>query len=121
IEDRVPAEPRGFANQIVEGPVSDYATDFDHHGAEWVGDPYPIIDDLRERCPVAHTDGYGGAWLPTRHAGVAASGYDTERFSSRSVVRGNPRPPLAVAPAGVWPPISSDPPFHHGARRVLLP
>jgi cytochrome P450 len=121
IEDSLPAEPRGFANEIVEGPVSDYATDFDHHGGEWVADPYPIIDDLRERCPVAHTDRYGGAWLPTRHADVAAIAYDTERFSSRSVVMGNTRPPLDVAPAGVSPPISSDPPFHHGARRVLLP
>mgnify|MGYP006138018775 CR=1 FL=1 len=24
----------------------------------------PILDDLRERCPIAHTDRYGGAWLP---------------------------------------------------------
>jgi cytochrome P450 len=116
-----PDGPRGIPNEIVEGPVSDYATDFDHHGAEWVADPYPIIDDLRERCPVAHTDRYGGGWLPTRHEDVAAIAYDTERFSSRSVVMGNNRPPHDVAPRGVSPPISSDPPFHHGARRVLLP
>ncbi len=101
--------------------MSDYATDFDHHGTEWVADPYPIIDDLRERCPVAHTDRYGGGWLPTRHEDVAAIAYDTERFSSRSVVMGNTRPPHALAPVGIAPPISSDPPFHHGARRVLLP
>ena len=42
----------------------------------WVKDPYPIYDDLRERCPVAHSDRYGGTWLPTRHADVAA---DRER------------------------------------------
>jgi cytochrome P450 len=112
---------RTIANEIVEGPVSDYATDFDHHGVDWVADPYPIIDDLRDRCPVAHTDRYGGGWLPTRHEDVAAIAYDTERFSSRSVVMGNNRPPHDVAPRGVSPPISSDPPFHHGARRVLLP
>jgi len=102
-------------------PVADYATDFDHHGAEWVADPYPIIEDLRRRCPVAHTERYGGAWMPVRHEDVAAIAYDTEHFSSRTVVVGHTRPPRDIAPIGVAPPISSDPPFHHGARRVLLP
>ena len=35
----------------------------------------------------------GGGWLPTRHEDVAAIAYDTERFSSRSVVMSNARPP----------------------------
>ena len=48
-------------------PVGDFATDFDHTDAAWVADPYPIWDDLRQRCPVAHTDRYGGAWLPVTH------------------------------------------------------
>ena len=34
-------------------PVGDFATDFDHTDAAWVADPYPIWDDLRQRCPVA--------------------------------------------------------------------
>ena len=33
----------------------------------------------------------------------------------------NFRPPLDLAPVGVAPPISSDPPFHHDARKLLLP
>lgn len=121
LDPSVAGEPRGIANEVIDGPVSDYATDFDHTGTEWVADPYPILDDLRERCPVAHTDRYGGGWLPTRHDDVAAIAYDTERFSSRSVVMGNNRPPHDLAPVGIAPPISSDPPFHHGARRLLLP
>ena len=111
----------GVDNDVVEGPVSDFATDFDHTDPTWVADPYPIWDDLRTRCPVAHTDRYGGGWLPTRHEDVAAVAYDTERFTSRSVVMGNHRPPLDLAPAGIAPPISSDPPFHNDARRILLP
>ena len=79
----------GVANEIIGGPVSDWATDFDHTGDEWAADPFPIIEDLRQRCPVAHTDRYGGAWLPTRHEDVAAIAYDTERFTSRSIVMGN--------------------------------
>ena len=101
-------------------PVEDFATDFDHTDARWVADPYPIWDELREKCPVAHSDRYGGVWLPTRHADVAAIAHDTEHFTSRSVVITNYRPP-DLAPRGIAPPISSDPPFHQGARRLLLP
>jgi cytochrome P450 len=114
-------EPVGTRNPIVTGPVSDWATDFSHLEPEWAADPYPIQDDLRERCPVAHTDRFGGGWLPTRYADVAAIAYDTERFSSRSIIMSNFRPPREVAPIGGSPPISSDPPFHHDARKLLLP
>src|SRR3954453_22385943 len=33
----------------------------------------------------------------------------------------NFRPPRDIAPIGGAPPISSDPPFHHYARKLLLP
>src|SRR5438874_4082709 len=102
-------------------PVNDWATDFDHTDERWAADPYSIWDDLRGTCPVAHTERYGGVWLPTRHDDVAAVAYDTERFSSRSVVVSEFRPPAMLAPEGVAPPISSDPPFHKEARRLLLP
>ena len=102
-------------------PVTDWAADFDHTDDVWVADPYPIWDDLRQTCPVAHTERYGGAWLPTRHEDIAAIAYDTERFTSRSVVVSEFRPPVMFAPQGIAPPISSDPPFHQEARRMLLP
>jgi cytochrome P450 len=103
--------------------VSDWATDFDHTDPEWVADPYPIWDELRERCPVAHSDRYGGTWLPVRHEDVAAVAYDTEHFTSRSVVVSEvrPGPDDLPAPIGLAPPITSDPPFHPLARRLLLP
>ncbi|MEW1847471.1 cytochrome P450 [Nonomuraea angiospora] len=113
--------PLGTRSEIVTGPVSDWATDFSHLEPEWAADPYPIQDELRRRCPIAHTDRFGGGWLPTRHEDVAAIAYDTERFSSRSIIMSNFRPPREVAPIGGSPPISSDPPFHHDARRLLLP
>jgi cytochrome P450 len=59
-------------------------------------------------------------WLPTRHEDVAAIAYDTDHFTSRSIVVTEGRP-LAPAPRGIAPPISSDPPFHHEARRLILP
>ncbi|WP_182873627.1 cytochrome P450 [Microbispora sp. H10670] len=113
--------PAGTRNEIVTGPVSDWATDFSHLEPEWAADPYPIQDDLRARCPIAHTGRFGGGWLPTRYEDVAAIAYDTERFSSRSIIMSNYRPPAETAPVGATPPISSDPPFHHDARKLLLP
>jgi cytochrome P450 len=88
-----------------------------------VADPYPIWDDLRSRCPVAHSERYGGTWLPLRHEDVAAVAYDTEHFTSRSVVVSEvrPGPEDLPAPIGLAPPITSDPPFHALARRLLLP
>jgi cytochrome P450 len=117
----VPEEELGVRSEIITGPVSDWATDFSHLEPEWSADPYPIQDDLRQRCPIAHTDRFGGGWLPTRYDDVAAIAYDTERFSSRSIIMGNFRPPVDIAPVGGSPPISSDPPFHHDARKLLLP
>ena len=111
----------GTRSEIITGPVSDWATDFSHLEPEWSADPYPIQDDLRERCPIAHTDRFGGGWLPVRYEDVAAIAYDTRRFSSRSIIMGNFRPPPELGPVGGSPPISSDPPFHHDARKLLLP
>ena len=98
-------------------PVTDWAADFDHMDAQWVNDPFPIWDDLRQRCPVAHTTRYGGVHLPTRMADVRDAAYDTETFSSRRpIVRAN-SPEVALP----TPPISSDPPHHKPSRMLLLP
>ncbi len=104
-------------------PVKDFATEWDHADPQWVADPYPIWEDLRERCPVAHTERYGGGWFPATHAGVSAIAKDTENFTSRTVIIGNGRPSELdlPAPIGVAPPITSDPPFHAIARKLLLP
>ncbi len=102
-------------------PVVDWATDFDHTDERWAEDPFPIWDELRETCPVAHSERYGGVWLPTRHADVSAIANDTEHFTSRSVIVTPHRPPVELAPQGIAPPISSDPPYHADARRMLLP
>ena len=110
----------GTHGEIGAGPVSDWATDFSHTELEWATDPYPIQDELRQRCPIAHTGRFGGAWLPTRYEDVSAIAYDTERFSSRAVIVSNSRPPCDTAPIGDAPPITSDPPFHHTARKLLL-
>ncbi|GIH25749.1 cytochrome P450 [Acrocarpospora phusangensis] len=120
-QDTVRDRPPGVRNEIITGPVSDWATDFSHAEPEWAADPYPIQDELRSRCPIARTERFGGGWLPTRYEDVASIAYDTERFSSRAIIMSNFRPPKEAAPVGGSPPISSDPPFHHHARKLLLP
>jgi cytochrome P450 len=97
-------------------PVQDWATDFDHLDPKWVNDPFPIWDDLRQRCPIAHTERFMGVYLPTRYEDVRAVAYDPEHFSSRRVIVRETPPPRIPAP-----PITSDPPEHRPARMVLLP
>src|SRR5262245_32007992 len=96
-------------------PVTDWTTDFDHLDPRWIGDPYPIWDELRARCPVAHTDRFRGVYFPSRYEDIRAIAYDTEHFSSRRVVV-RETPVVATSP-----PITSDPPDHSPARRLLLP
>ena len=98
-------------------PVTDWSIDFDHMDPRWTSDPFPIWDEVRAKCPIAHTERYGGAWLPTRLADVRDIAYDTESFSSkRVVIRENP--PNVSIPS---PPITSDAPHHKPARMLLLP
>jgi cytochrome P450 len=99
-------------------PVRDWLTDWDHLDQRWIEDPFPIWDDIRaSKCPIAHTERFRGAYLPTRYEDVRAIAYDPEHFSSRQVVvREN-----QIATGGGAPPITSDPPRHRVARMVLLP
>jgi cytochrome P450 len=99
-------------------PVADWATDFDHLDAEYAAHAPEILDQLRRTCPVAHTDRFHGAWLPTRYEDVSTVAYDVDTYSSR-VTLVNEHPPHDVR--FVAPPITTDPPDHAALRRVLLP
>jgi cytochrome P450 len=112
-------------DKSIYGPVSDWATDFDHADPEYNKNAHAIWDQLRGECPVAHTERYGGTWLPVTHEHVHEIAYDTDHFSSRGVVvatvKPSDNPDAPPAPIGGAPPITSDPPFHQHARRLLLP
>jgi cytochrome P450 len=108
------------AESSAHDPEIDWATEFDHTESAYAQQAPAIWDDLRGRCPVAHSDAHGGVWLPVRHEDVAAIAHDTENFTSESVIV-SPFKPVGLAPAGFAPPITSDPPYHQGARRILLP
>ncbi|MBU3688107.1 MAG: cytochrome P450 [Acidimicrobiales bacterium mtb01] len=112
-------------------PVSDWATDYDIFDPEYVRNPFAVWDDLRDRCPVAHTDRWGGSWLPTKYEDVTRIARDIERFPSGGGIAvippvgldgasGTGPAPVAILPYGV-PPISADPPLHTWTRRLILP
>jgi cytochrome P450 len=104
-------------------PVTHWDTDFDVLDPSYVADPFPIWDELRHSCPVAHTDRRGSTWLPTRYQDVVDLAHDVEHFSSTEITVipfAGERPDEPVLAYGV-PPISADPPLHTWTRRLLLP
>jgi cytochrome P450 len=101
-------------------PVTDWASDFDHLDPEFVADPHAVYDQLRAKCPIAHTDRYHGVWIPTRYDDLAAIAHDHHRFSSRTILVND----RAESPTDLGfhaPPITEDPPYHTDIRRLLLP
>ncbi|MBT5755044.1 MAG: cytochrome P450 [Acidimicrobiaceae bacterium] len=103
-----------------KAPVEDWTTDFDHTHPDYAANAHQIWDDLREECPIAHSDRFGGMWMPTRHEDIAAIAANKDGlYTSRGVVVSEVRPDIP-APIGYAPPITSDPPFHAPARKLLL-
>lgn len=106
-----------------QGATVDWATDFDILDPRYVADPAAVWSELRGRCPIARTERWGPTLLPTRYADVAAIAHDVEHFSSRDiavVTPGRQLDPHATTMLEA-PPITSDPPIHGWARRLLLP
>ncbi|MBR1089739.1 cytochrome P450 [Bradyrhizobium manausense] len=99
---------------MARAPVTDWTSDWDHLDPAWVGNPYPIWQTLRDRCPVAHTARYGGVYFPTRYADIREVAYHPDRFSSRRVVVREGEYRVNA------PPITSDPPEHRPMRMALI-
>src|SRR4029079_15464067 len=82
-------------------------------------DPYPTMSQIRESdCPIAHTERWGGSWMPTRYDDIVAAAQEHEIFTSRHTIA---VPPPAGQVEGPYPgvaapPITSDPPDHHWHR-----
>ncbi len=116
---RIGLTPRYEAGQDF-GPVTDWATDFDILDPEYVVHPEPWWAEQRERCPIAFTERRQRTWLPVRYEDLSEIAHDVDRFSSRDITVVSPfdEPINDLLPV---PPISSDPPVHTWARRLLLP
>jgi cytochrome P450 len=90
--------------------------DFDPLLPETFDSPHADYKRLREQCPVAHSDAWGGFWALMKHAEVAAAAADSATYitSKQNVV---PK----VAFTGRRPPLHLDPPEHTPYRRALTP
>ena len=98
-------------------PVTDWVNDWDWLDPSWGSRAIEIWNDVREPgCPMAFTERYGRAWMPITMDAVTQVAHDTTHFSSQWVSVSQPDSPRRPAP-----PITSDPPDHHGHRRLLLP
>jgi cytochrome P450 len=95
---------------------------FDHHAPDLALDPWATYQQLRQACPVAHSDAHGGFKVVTRYRDVVAVAKDTARFSSSHDIEGTgngyqgvtiPAPPVRSIP------VELDPPEHTKYRKLL--
>ncbi len=97
-------------------PVTDWVNDWDWLDDQWGSNAIDIWNEIRQITEVASTERYGRAFMPVSMAAVSQVAHDTEHYSSIFVSVARPDAPRRPAP-----PITSDPPDHHGHRRLLLP
>lgn len=93
----------------------DIRTDsYDHRHVATSDDHDDVHREMRSKCPVAHSENYGGFWTLTRHEDVDRATRDTTRFSSLPTVTlpavGAPKPFI---------PVECDPPEHQKYRTLL--
>ena len=105
-------------------PVGDWATDYDIFDPGYVRDPVPIWRELRQTCPIARTERWGGSWLPTRYEDMQAFVRMVPALSSKEpIVVPTPETddPENDEHGLDAPPITSDPPEQIPMRRLILP
>ncbi|HEY8525707.1 MAG TPA: cytochrome P450 [Acidimicrobiales bacterium] len=92
-------------------------TTFDHfdHLSPDLGERFhETLADLRDRCPVLHSDLHGGFWVATRYDDVLAVGQDWATFSS---AHGLTVPVAPIATRNI--PVEVDPPLHREYKRLI--
>lgn len=102
-------------HEQTDKPDEAYDIALDHHGPEFRERPHEILDELRSRCPVAHSSEHGGYWILSDYESVHAAARADDLFSSAETV--------GIPPSG-WPfpilPIESDPPLTQKLREITL-
>jgi len=102
--------------RIEETLIMSIPQDFDALAPETFDSTHEVFARLRDECPVAHSDAWGGFWALTKYDDVlaAASDYETWTTTVQNVV---PK----VAFTGRRPPLHLDPPEHTPFRKALNP
>jgi cytochrome P450 len=97
--------------------VQEPDVEFDHHSRAFAADPWPILADLRRRCPVAWSSTYGGFWVLTRYEDIRLVAGDDETFSSAETILIPPKKNASQKSI----PIEMDPPEFLEYRRIMHP
>ncbi|MBX5468151.1 MAG: cytochrome P450 [Firmicutes bacterium] len=97
-----------------EGIEQVLGDDFDPTKPETFWSAHEEYRELRQRCPVAHSNAWGGFWALFRYQDVVAVLRDPETYTT-SVQNVVPR----FAFTGRRPPLHLDPPEHTAYRRVI--
>jgi cytochrome P450 len=104
---------------------ADALTEFDHHTVEFQESSRETFRELRERCPVARTERWGGYWVLSKYEDIWNAFRDHQTFSSAKtqdeqgqwhggdVIPDTPMPPFF--------PLDLDPPDHGQFRQILNP
>jgi cytochrome P450 len=90
---------------------------FDHHAPDFAADPWPILADMRARCPVARSDAYGGFWVVTGYEEIKRVALDDASFSSAETILVPPKKNARQKSI----PIEMDPPEFIEYRRIMQP
>lgn len=89
---------------------------FHYSNPELQQDPTPLYERMREKCPVARSERYGGFWILSKYEDVQNVYHQPTIYSSRSVsipsYFGNERQAI---------PVEIDPPDHTRYRQILTP
>jgi cytochrome P450 len=90
--------------------------DFDPLAPETFTSAHELYKEMRQRCPVAHSNEWNGFWALLRYADVVSVLRDWENFTT-TVQNVVPK----VAFTGRRPPLHFDPPEHTPYRRAINP
>ncbi|MDV8070650.1 cytochrome P450 [Rhodococcus sp. IEGM 1366] len=89
--------------------------DFDHHSENFSARPFETMAEMRETCPIQHSEMYGGFWSLLDYQTVFNAARDDETFSSYPSI-GVPAPAVPMP----IPPIESNPPDTKEWRQIAL-
>jgi cytochrome P450 len=95
--------------------AADHVIDFDHNDPDLVREPYSTYRRLRDECPVAHGNGFGGFWVYSRYEDIVAAEMDPATYASGMGVTIPELGPVRSVPLEV------DPPEHRDYRALLQP
>ena len=77
--------------------------EFDHTATEFLENPYPVLERLRDECPVTWSNKFGGFWVMSRYTDLVSATRDVTSFPSARGVTiptfGSPVPMVPIESA----------------------